>query len=129
MNPLIQNRGKIRSSAKSWHQIEVTGEHPTRLNDDRIVQQVIDEKALTEIVNRFKVLSESENSEKDLSEEKISSSASCETNSHVTCMLIDSLQLTPVHMGNNKRGRLFLFGRFCCCPMMLLVRGLIHFGL
>ena len=50
MNAKILNRNQSAPPADGWYQIEVSGEHPA--GKDRV--QVIDQKALDSIVNRFK---------------------------------------------------------------------------
>lgn len=49
-NAIILNRSATEPAADGWYQIEVSGEHPA--SDNRV--QVIDDKALDSIVNRFR---------------------------------------------------------------------------
>lgn len=57
MNAPIFNRSQPESlAAPTWHQIEVTGEHPTVLNDGTRITQQIDAEALNSIVHHFDLI-------------------------------------------------------------------------
>ena len=57
MNAPIFNRNQPTSlTGPTWHQIEVTGEHPTLLSDGAEVTQMIDAVALDSIIHNFDLL-------------------------------------------------------------------------